>query len=270
MTTQRETPSLAAALVPLRPYLGNYWLDSGGLLGAVRSGALMSWDSDIDLGIWEEDVAGIVKAVPTLREQGWRVHTRSYRGRIYGVTIKRRRDRSVREVHVHVFFRHGSMAWSPQTVTYYPAERENLLAGFADLPRTRDFLHNVRKQARLRRTGPLWQKVLRNLVAFPIWGAFVVARDRLERQHWATVPPISALYSMFTWVVPARHFERLEHIHVDGIDVPIPSDVETYLALRYGDWRKPQKDWCYWVDDGCIRPMIPEDAIAQLGQDGAA
>lgn len=33
-----------------------YWLEGGSLLGAVRYGDIISWDYDVDLGIYLEDV----------------------------------------------------------------------------------------------------------------------------------------------------------------------------------------------------------------------
>ena len=36
-----------------------YWLDYGALLGAVRNGELIPWDSDVDLGVLAEDVEKI-------------------------------------------------------------------------------------------------------------------------------------------------------------------------------------------------------------------
>ena len=33
-----------------------YWLEGGSLLGAARSGDLIPWDYDVDVGIFEEDL----------------------------------------------------------------------------------------------------------------------------------------------------------------------------------------------------------------------
>lgn len=43
-------------------------------------------------------------------------------------------------------------------------------------------------------------------------------------------------------VVPKHFFERLNNIEFYGMGFNIPSDVEDYLAYRYGeDWRVPKK-----------------------------
>lgn len=40
-------------------------------------------------------------------------------------------------------------------------------------------------------------------------------------------------------VIPVEFYERLEPIKFMGIDMLIPSPIEKYLTLKYGDWRTP-------------------------------
>lgn len=63
-------------LLQMLPYLVNlletnnvkYWLDWGTLLGAVRDGKMIPWDFDIDLGIFDDDVAKVL----ALRVETWK------------------------------------------------------------------------------------------------------------------------------------------------------------------------------------------------------
>ena len=63
-------------LLKMLPYLAElleasnieYWLDWGTLLGAVRDGKMVPWDFDIDLGIYDEDVAKVL----SLRVDIWK------------------------------------------------------------------------------------------------------------------------------------------------------------------------------------------------------
>ena len=51
-----------------------YWLMYGALLGMVREGKLISWDHDIDLGIWEEDLEKIAQNIEKFHNKGFSVH----------------------------------------------------------------------------------------------------------------------------------------------------------------------------------------------------
>lgn len=44
-------------LTILEKYEIRHWLEGGSLLGAVRSGDIIPWDSDVDIGVYEEDIA---------------------------------------------------------------------------------------------------------------------------------------------------------------------------------------------------------------------
>ena len=49
------------------------WLDQGTLLGAVRDGKFISYDTDIDLGICYKDVGKLIQKRPHLKQNGYRV-----------------------------------------------------------------------------------------------------------------------------------------------------------------------------------------------------
>jgi phosphorylcholine metabolism protein LicD len=52
--------------------------------------------------------------------------------------------------------------------------------------------------------------------------------------------------------VPLKHFEHLEPFKFLEETWLIPSDVEEYLTLAYGDWRTPVEKWDYTKDPKCI------------------
>jgi hypothetical protein len=91
----------------------------------------------------------------------------------------------------------------------------------------------------------------------------VVLRNKLDREVWTGWKPFSVLYSMYTWIVPLRFFEDLDSVELGGTRLPVPSSSEEYLSLRYGNWRTPVSDWCYWTDDGLIVPKAPEQALRE-------
>lgn len=248
------------------PLVSSYWFDSGTLLGLIRDGREIEWDSDCDIGIWDDDLDRLLSHLPRLRSQGYRTSYRRYNGRIYGVTIHFPAP-GLLPVHIHVYFRHKEIAWSPQTVGFKPYERANVLEGFKRSRFWRNFLLLTRTGALERRRGNVIARSIKWGIYYPLWGAFVIARNCLDRQHWATVPPFSALYSIYTWIIPSSHFTDLETIVHEGHALSVPANPDQYLTRRYGNWKVPVADWCYWTDDSCIVPCPPEIALQNVEVD---
>ena len=67
-----------------------------------------------------------------------------------------------------------------------------------------------------------------------------------------------------TWVIPFDLVAPLGWMEVAGQRYRVPAQVEDYLDYRYGDWRTPVEEWCYWEDDGAIRRQRPGAVEAQL------
>ena len=57
-----------------------FWLDCGTLLGAIRDGKLISWDHDLDVGMWYKDITKINEAIKEFKEKGYTIQYRHVNG----------------------------------------------------------------------------------------------------------------------------------------------------------------------------------------------
>lgn len=53
-----------------------YWLEGGTLLGVVREGRLLPWDTDVDLATTDDQIPRLLKALPAMRRAGCRITLR--------------------------------------------------------------------------------------------------------------------------------------------------------------------------------------------------
>lgn len=52
--------------------------------------------------------------------------------------------------------------------------------------------------------------------------------------------------------IEPKYYDSLDHVTWEGRKISIPSHVEDYLAIRYGDWRTPTQDYNPSREDGAI------------------
>ncbi|MFT5276147.1 MAG: phosphorylcholine metabolism protein LicD [Saprospiraceae bacterium] len=243
----------------------NYWVDSGSLLGIVRDGGLMSWDSDIDLGMWPEDAAQFQEYIEFLRSRFLVVKERYYLGHLYGFTIKPAIGVvRTKEIHIHVFYRTKlDVAWSPQTVR--PRRWDFDAASDTITPKLTKAYVYFESYSKGRVKGGKLKKSFLKLLSWPAMTLARSVKSRMDRYLWAKKRPFSDIYRSGTWLIKSSYFDTLTEMHWLGQRILIPSDVEAYLEDRYGDdWREPNPDWIYYADDGCLKAGGPEVVLPEL------
>ena len=201
-----------------------FWLDSGTLLGAVRDGKIIEWDWDIDLGMWYNNLTQLTSTIPEFKKRGfsvflnrkWGVMTILNRGTDNALTIVLYRERA-------------SCAWNIWIVGKNRVEKV-LHRGVN--------ISNVRVYAK----EPLKYKYLLSLLPSTL-------KQLITNIVWSQ---LNRLGCMVLMVVPKHFFERLERLEFYGMEFNVPSDVEDYLAYKYGDWRVPVRNWLYYRDDGAV------------------
>jgi len=244
------------------------WLDSGALLGLVRSRDLIKWDNDIDLGIWDRDQGKLAALKSRLHEAGYNLGSRKYGGKVYGYTISQhmwlREQPLSNPIHIHVYFRHQDAAWTPQIALYRPPPQPQLPCAEEDR-KTRRLWIKAESAFKGTYEAKTLKQRLKRFGYKQLYKYYNGRRKKLDRKIWSTTWPFRAVCRTFTWVVPARFFENLETMTVCGHPFTIPSSTEAYLAARYGDgWREPDPFWCYWRDDKCLQAMKPDEWMSSI------
>ncbi|XP_014243601.1 fukutin-related protein [Cimex lectularius] len=101
-----------------------YWLEGGSLLGAIRSGDILPWDYDVDIGIYKEDISRCIwllraKTKPTADEQGF-IWEKAMEGDFFRVHFSQ-----INRLHVDIFpfySRNGTMTKS----TWFKTHRQDM------------------------------------------------------------------------------------------------------------------------------------------------
>lgn len=202
-----------------------WWIDSGTLLGLYRDGQLfdLDRDKDFDIGAWIDDRDRLSAALDEFTARGYRVGRRRYRGAVVKYWLKPPRGQPAKQIDIKLHRRIGTNAVCPGALVLATTQ-SRVLAPFA---------HVVRLGV-----GYVWR--------------------RRFRRSW-TMPILRVNFTVTSWVIPASFVDTTERVTLGGVNVPVPSPVEDYLTLRYGQWRTPTADWVTHRDDGGLRCEAPDD-----------
>lgn len=212
-----------------------HWVDCGTLLGLVREGRPLQGDKDIDLGVWSQDVPGLLGAKAAFRREGFRMVRRRYHGRTYGVDLLPRKGVPIS---IGVHHRHERHAW--RLATYFAA--------------------NPHRRWSLR-------FLLKGVWRMPVRLATRLLYGHLDVGRLARTWPFSTQYRVATWWIPSELLEGVVEHPSTGL--PVPARAEALLEAHYGDWRTPASDYLWWRDDRLVHHTSPERLMADLSGDAS-
>lgn len=207
-----------------------FWLICGTLLGAIRDGKIIEYDTDIDLATWHDNVDKIVSVFPELKKRGFNVFLDFNYDKNYEIGILRPGC----GIEVSLFRLSGDNAWK------IAPSGENII--------TRYLITNLifMLSQRVYATKPTGK-----FVAIKYCVSLLPFKRYLCKMVWSVWEKIGGKF--IALVVPKHFFEKLKTIEFYGMKFNVPFEAEKYLEYVYGaDWRTPRKEWDTRKSDGSV------------------
>jgi len=195
-----------------------YWLDHGTLLGVVRDGKLIPWDTDIDIGIFHSEAKKVIKKIPELEKKGYKVDVTDSSIYLSKLPIA---------IGLGFYRTEKDKAWALSGIIMpkYFTELFRYLYLIAIRLLYKD-LYRV-KSAKMR-------------FIFFIIPSFCL---KLFRKFLFKICEIFG-QKYCTFIFPRHYLENLEETILYDMVFNIPSFSHEYLKLLYGKtWQKPNKNW---------------------------
>lgn len=217
---------LAAVSELLRRHGIAFFLDMGTLLGAVRDGAFIPWDNDIDLGVVarKSDDPAVARFCVAAHAQGFTVN---------------HCDQSL------ALLKPGGIEIN---LAFYVRMADGFAYRYLQPEPRAELRHTLKCIAAGRYHGAYmrgWRGTIKRLLFRAPMAASLVLRWLDQGREPLKYKPV---------LVQHRFFDQTESFTFLGHTFEVPSPVAEYLASRYGDgWRTPVKAWNYATDDRAIR-----------------
>jgi hypothetical protein len=221
-----------------------FWLDAGTLLGAVRDGKIIEWDTDIDLCMWNYDRKKLFLALHELKR------------RKFKLTLAHPLYPNVGWVALRLFpfdCNIDILLWEVKgdkltALTFKYEESQTQISSVLH------FLRIVRHYlcCDLSLTE---QKKSTKFIATLLEHSLPLLPLQLKTFLLNILQRWKLGYVNWLFITPKRYFEKLGTTRFYGLPFKIPFDVEDYLKYHYGEnWKVPQKKWDWQKDD--MAPMV--------------
>jgi len=198
-----------------------YWLEWGTLLGAVREGRIIPWDTDIDLGAMCSEADKLIRKIPELEQKGFKVDITDFRFIMFRKPVA---------ISIALYRIRGNKAW---LLDCKKQPKFNSIMRYFSMLTDRILYKNLSSKSKM----PLRERIAFALI--PGFADYAIRKFVFKVSEW-----LGEEYC--AQVVPKSYFENLDSISFYGMTFNIPSHVHEYLSLWYGkNWMEPDPNWTY-------------------------
>jgi phosphorylcholine metabolism protein LicD len=243
-----------------------YWLDCGGLLGLIREGGLLSWDTDVDLFSLKRDVTRetVIRACKDLEAREfevchfWEKQTITTRKKgclhmnLHFLDIEDEFSYYTQYKSYEIKGKLLSMLWWLTTAARYGYDERSklIVSSFTKIIR--------RRGGELQDSGVpaiVFKLPLALLVNFL---RLIPSKEKFTNYLWDR----SKKYcKVIKWKFPLKNYERLKIVPFYDTSIPIPYNEKEHLEFYFGkDWRVPKKgdDWDETRDNPTVTAGVSE------------
>ena len=211
-----------------------WWLDSGSLLGLVRDNKFLKQDHDIDIGILYDNNSDIIDDFLNNFNKDFNIVKFEFNDTLYKCKCIPKNP----NVFNYIF-----------DFQFYILNKDNMICPQMVFKRNLSFIGRLKRNIiQMRKSNPddFSMNSIKSIIKKI--GALIFSKNYLVIKYGKSS---KNLFDFYYWSIPYSYLNKL--VEVNGYKAFF--DYESYLTMRYGNWRIPVSNWVFTRDDHALRKI---------------